>query len=90
MITLTQDTDGFIRMERRFPASASVGITFNDGSTEVFTGAQVNQAYDDAVADFRAKNNLDAKGFSRAPKKAFAGTGKISFVPVRPGLAGPA
>ncbi|MDM7990200.1 hypothetical protein [Arthrobacter sp. zg-Y877] len=86
MITLMQDTDGFIRMDRHFPGSISVSITFTDGTSEVVTGAVLNQAYDDALAVFRAKNGLDAKGFSRVPKKAFGGGNKIDYVPVSPGL----
>lgn len=89
MITLQQDNEGFIRMDRHFPASASLAIVFNDGTSEVVTGAQVNQAYDDAVAVFRAKNHLDAKGFSRRPK-ARPRTAGINYVPVSPGLGQPA
>ena len=85
MISLQQDTDGFIRMDRHFPRSAPVSITFTDGSSEVFTGSQVNKAYDDALAVFRAKNRLDAKGFSRRPK-TFSGANKVDYVPVFPGM----
>ena len=90
MITLTQDTEGFIRMDRHFPASVSLTIAFNDGTSRVYTGAQVNQAYDAAVAVFRAKNHMDAKGFSRTPKKAYAGSAKISYVPVSAEMLQPA
>ncbi|MCQ1999675.1 hypothetical protein [Arthrobacter zhaoxinii] len=86
MITFAQDTDGFIRMDRHLPESLSVNVTFTDGSSEVLTGAVLNKAYDDAVAVFREKNGLDAKGFSRRPKKAFSAANKIDFVPVRPGM----
>ncbi|MDN3903560.1 hypothetical protein [Arthrobacter sp. YD2] len=84
MITLAQDNDGFIRMERHFPLSASIRISFSDGSTGVFTGARVNRAYDDAVAVFRAKNHLDAKGFSRTAK--LPRNAKINAVPVSPDM----
>ncbi|MCQ1985751.1 hypothetical protein [Arthrobacter sp. zg-Y844] len=86
MITLQQDNDGFIRMDRHFPASASIAVRFSDGTSEVLTGARLNKAYDDAVAVFRAKNHLDAKGFSRVPKKVFPGANKINVVPVQPGM----
>ena len=85
MITLQQDPEGFIRVDRHFPASASLIIAFNDGTSEVMSGAQVNKAYDDAVAVFRAKNHLDAKGFSRLPK-ARPRTTRINYVPVSPGM----
>ncbi len=89
MITFQQDSEGFIRMDRHFPASASLTIAFSDGTSEVVTGAQVNKAYDDAVAVFRAKNHLDARGFSRTPK-ARPRTARINYVPVSPGLGQPA
>lgn len=85
MINLQQDTDGFIRMSRHFPGTSTVTITFTDGSTEEFPGQVVNKAYDDALADYRAKNHLDAKGFSRVPKN-FPGSNRIDFVPVSPGM----
>ena len=88
MINLQQDADGFIRMNRHFPASTPVTITFADGSTEEVTGRQLNAAYDDALAEYRAQNHLDAKGFSRAPKKRVDPGNKIEFVPVHPGMAG--
>lgn len=84
MIHLQQDSEGFIRMKRHFPASAAVTITFRDGSQEEVSGRRLNEAYDDALAAYRAQNRLDAKGFARGPqKKVQAG---IEFVPVRPGL----
>ena len=88
MITLQQDNDGFIRMERHFPRSAAIRIVFSDGSAEVCTGARVNEAYDDAVAVFRAKNHLDAKGFSRVRK--LPANSRINAVPVSPGMGQPA
>lgn len=85
MINLQQDSQGFIRMNRHFPASASVSITFTDGTREVFTGKRLNEVYDQALAVYRAENQLDAKGFSRGPrKKVHPG---IEFVAVRPGMA---
>lgn len=84
MITLVQDNDGFIRMERHFPLSATIRIRFSDGSSGVFTGARVNRAYDDAVAEFRAGNHLDAKGFSRTPKRPR--NSKINAVRVSPDM----
>lgn len=87
MINLQQDAEGFVRMNRHFPASSPVTITFADGSSEEFTGRQLNAAYDQALEEFRAQNHLDAKGFSRAPKKRVDSGNKIEFVRVRPGLA---
>ncbi|WP_341392952.1 hypothetical protein [Arthrobacter sp. G119Y2] len=86
MINLQQRHDGFIRMDRHFPQSASVSITFTDGTTEVITGARINKAYDDALAVFREKNGLDAKGFTRIAKKRVLDNNKIDFVPVHPGM----
>lgn len=87
MINLQQDADGFIRMNRHFPDSSLISITFNDGSTEVFSGHQINEIYGEALAVFRAQNHLDAKGFSRGPTKSVHTTNKIEFVPVRAGMA---
>jgi hypothetical protein len=85
VINLQQDSEGFIRMKRHFPASAAVTITFTDGSRAEFSGRRLNGIYDDALAAYRAQNHLDAKGFSRGPqKKVQAG---IEFVPVTPGMA---
>jgi hypothetical protein len=84
MIHLQQDAEGFIRMKRHFPASADVTIAFTDGTEEVFSGRRLNRIYDDAVAVFRARNQLDAKGFSRGPQKKVQ-TG-IEFVAVHPGM----
>ncbi len=82
MIHLQQDPEGFIRMKRHFPASAAVTITFTDGSKEEFAGRRLNELYDEALAAYRAQNHLDAKGFSRGPKKKVQTA--IEFVPVRP------
>ena len=84
MIQLQQDSEGFIRMKRHFPASTPVTIVFSDGSQEVFTGGRLNEIYDEALAEYRSQNQLDAKGFSRGPKKKVQ-TG-IEFVAVRPGM----
>lgn len=84
MINLQQDSEGFIRMKRHFPASATVTVTFSDGSREEFSGRRLNDIYDAALADFRAQNQLDAKGFSRGPQKKIQTV--IEFVAVRPGM----
>ena len=86
LIKLQQDAEGFIRMKRHFPAGTPVTITFADGSSEEFTGRQLNAAYDAALAEYRALNHLDAKGFSRAPKKKTDSGNTIEFVPVHPGM----
>lgn len=85
MISLRQDPQGFIRMSRHFPASASVAITFADGTQEVFTGRRLNEIFDDALAAFRAGNNLDAKGFDRGPRKKVQQG--IELVPISPDMA---
>lgn len=85
MISLQQDSQGFIRMSRHFPGSAAVAIIFADGTQEVFTGQRLNEIYDDALAAYRAGNHLDAKGFSRGPKKKVQTA--IDFVQVQPGMA---
>lgn len=87
MINLQQDADGFIRMNRHFPGKTLISIAFNDGSSEVFSGEQINVIYDQAVAVFRAQNHLDAKGFSRAPAKTVHPKSKIEFVRVHAGMA---
>lgn len=84
MINLQQDSEGFIRMKRHFPASATVTVTFSDGSQEQVSGRRLNELYDDALALYRAQNQLDAKGFSRGPQKKVQTT--IEFVPVQPGM----
>ena len=86
MIHLQQDADGFIRMNRHFPGSALISITFVAGPPEVFSGRQLNEIYDEALAEFRAQNHLDAKGFSRAPAKTVHAKGKIEVVPVHAGM----
>lgn len=85
LIHLQQDSEGFIRMKRHFPASAAVTITFTNGSQEEFSGRRLNELYDDALAAFRARNHLDAKGFSRGPQKKVQTS--IEFVPIHPGMA---
>jgi hypothetical protein len=84
MIHLQQDAEGFIRMKRHFPASAEVTVAFADGSQEVFSGVRLNRIYDDALAVYRAQNQLDAKGFSRGPKKKVQAG--IEFVAIAPGM----
>ncbi|MET3721483.1 hypothetical protein ABIB27_003356 [Arthrobacter sp. UYEF21] len=71
-------------MKKHFPASTPVTIIFSDGSNEEFSGGRLNDIYDDALAEYRAQNHLDAKGFSRGPAKKVQ-TG-IEFVAVRPGM----
>jgi hypothetical protein len=86
VINLQQDADGFIRMNRHFPASAQISITFSDGSVEKVSGRQLNQAYDEALAEYRAQNHLDAKGFSRHQKSRTNPGNKVDFVRVQPGM----
>jgi hypothetical protein len=87
MINLKQDAEGFIRMNRHFPETALVNITFNDGTEQVYSGRRLNGIYDEALAVYRAQNHLDAKGYSRAPKKTVRPANKIEFVPVHAGMA---
>jgi hypothetical protein len=84
LIHLQQDSEGFIRMKKHFPASTPVTITFSDGSQEEFKGSRLNGIYDEALAVYRAQNQLDAKGFSRGPKKKVQAG--IEFVAIRPGM----
>jgi hypothetical protein len=86
LITLKQDADGFIRMSRHYPASVRIRIEFTDGSTGEFSGRTLNNAYDAALAEFRARNSLDAKGYDRTPAARKASGNRIDFVPVHPGL----
>lgn len=86
MIHLQQDSEGFIRMKRHFPGSTIISVTFADGSSEEFTGQQLNTIYDEALAVYRAENHLDAKGYSRAPKRTVQPSSKIEYVAVRPGM----
>jgi hypothetical protein len=87
VINLQQDAEGFIRMNRHYPASTLVSVTFADGSSEEFSGSQLNSIYDDALAVYRAENHLDAKGYSRAPKKTIQPANKIEFIAVHPGMS---
>jgi hypothetical protein len=87
MITLQQDADGFIRMNRHFPDNSPISITFADGSSEVFPGHRINAIYDDALAMYRAQNHLDAKGYSRGPTKSVHPRNTIEFVQVHAGMA---
>lgn len=84
MINLQQDPDGFVRMKRHFPATATVTVTYSDGTQEIVDGGTLNEVYDHALAQYRAGNQLDAKGFSRGPQKRVNQV--IEFVPVKPGL----
>lgn len=86
MINLTQDAAGFIRMNRHFPSSSTITITYSAGASEVFSGTELNAIYDEALAEFRAQNHLDEKGFSRAPAKTVQPATGITFVPVQPGM----
>ncbi|MGO4785082.1 hypothetical protein [Cryobacterium sp. W22_MBD10_FK3] len=86
MITLHQDADGFVRMNRHFPSKTPLTIVFSDGTTGEYTGARLNELYDAALATFRAENRLDAKGFSRAPAKTVHPTNNVEFVPVTAGM----
>jgi len=86
VITLQQDAEGFIRMNRHYPASVRIRIDFNDGSTGEFSGRTLNNAYDAALAEFRARNGLDAKGFNRTPASRANSGNKVDFVPVHPGM----
>lgn len=87
MITLQQDAEGFVRMNRHFPESVRISIAFTDGTSETLTGRQLNAVFDEAQADFRLQNNLDEKGFSRAEPKTVRPKTNIEFVQVRPGIA---
>jgi hypothetical protein len=87
MITLQQDADGFVRMNRHFPGKTPIAIRFTDGTTGEYTGARLNDLYDAALATFRAENRLDAKGFSRSPATTVHPTNNVEFVPVTAGMA---
>ena len=84
MINLIQNADGFIRMNRHFPESSSISITFTDGSSEIVAGRQLNGVFDDAVVAFRAGNGLDAKGYSRGKPTTVQPKNKVEFVLVSP------
>lgn len=86
MLNIQQDRDGFIHMSRHFPKTIPVSITFTDGSRGEFSGARLNELYDQALAAYRLGNNLDARGFDRAPVK-FHRRNAVSLVPVRPDMA---
>lgn len=86
MITLEQDADGFIRMNRHYPASVRIRIAFTDGSTGQFSGRTLNNAYDAALAEFRAKNGLDARGYSRTTAGRINSGNSVDYVPVHPGM----
>jgi len=86
MINLQQDTDGFVRMTRHFPGSLDVSITFTDGSREVVPGSRLNAIYDESVAQFRAENSMDAKGYSRVPSKNLRRSVAVSHIPVQAGM----
>ena len=43
MISLRQDADGFIRMNRHFPDKTLISITFTDGSEQVYSGRRLNR-----------------------------------------------
>lgn len=88
MITLQQDADGFIRMSRHYPASVRIRIAFTDGSTGEFSGRTLNNAYDAALAEFRASNGLDARGYNRTPAGRTNSGNSIDYVPVHPGMEG--
>ena len=87
MINLQQDADGFIRMNRHFPSSSRISIAFTEGSPEEFSGQQLNEIYDAAVAVYREQNHFDAKGFSRTPAKTVHLRNNLQFVPVHAGMA---
>jgi hypothetical protein len=86
LINLQQDAAGYVRMNRHFPESVLISVTFADGTTEQLSGRRLNRAYDEALAEYRAQNHLDAKGFSRSPTKKTSSGNKIDFVPVHPGM----
>ena len=87
MITLTQDAGGFIRMSRHFPSNSLITVVYSGGSSEVFSGKQLNAIYYEARAVFRTQNHLDAKGFSRGPAKTVQPSTGIAFVAVHAGMA---
>jgi hypothetical protein len=86
LIKLQQDAEGFIRMRQHFPAGTPIIISFSDGTEQEFTGRQLNAVYDAALAEYRAQNHLDAKGFNRGPRKKADPGNKLEFVRVHPGI----
>ncbi|GAA4658867.1 hypothetical protein [Arthrobacter cryoconiti] len=87
MITLLQDSDGYIRMSKHFPASVQVSITFSDGTAQEYSGRRLNGLYDDALASYRAGNQLDAKGYKRNAQKIGHKRNAVDHVPVQSGMA---
>lgn len=85
MIQLTQDSNGYVRMSRLFPAKVLVSINFNDGTTGEYTGKRMNEIYDEALAAFRLGNNLDARGFDRNAKNIHR-RNAVEHVPVQSGM----
>ncbi|MBG0740180.1 hypothetical protein IV500_12395 [Paeniglutamicibacter antarcticus] len=86
MLHLLQDSDGFIHMSRHFPNKMSIAVTFIDGTQRQFSGARINELYDQALAAYRRGNNLDAKGFDRRARNIHR-RNDIGLVPVSPDMA---
>ncbi|GAA1338113.1 hypothetical protein [Arthrobacter roseus] len=86
MLNLQQDLDGFIHMGRHFPNKITIAITFTDGTRGEFSGARLNELYDEALAAYRLGNSLDAKGFDRAPAKIHR-RNAVEIVPVSSDMA---
>lgn len=82
---LKQDPAGYVHMSRRFPSSTRISITFTDGSTGEYSGVKMNELYDQALADFRLGNNMDAKGFDRNAKNIHR-RNAVDYVPVQAGM----
>lgn len=85
MIKLKQDAEGFVRMSRHFPAKTLISITFSDGTEREYTGQRLNGLYDQALADYRLANQLDAKGFDRHAKNIHR-RNAVEFVRVQAGM----
>ncbi len=85
MIQLKQDSDGYVRMSRHFPAKTTISITFSDGTQAEFSGRRMNEIYDEALAAYRLGNNLDAKGFDRLAKNIHR-RNAVDYVPVQSGM----
>lgn len=85
MIQLQQDSEGFVRMSRKFPAKTVIAITFADGTIGEYTGKRMNEIYDQALAAYRLGNNLDAKGFDRNHQKIHR-RNAVEVVPVTAGM----
>ncbi len=86
MLNLRQDNDGFIHMSRHFPNKMPISITFANGTQGEFSGARLNELYDQALAAYRRGNNLDAKGFDRAATNIHR-RNAVGLVPVSPDMA---